>query len=76
MFFFSKFRISFHTFVLDRPKLFQMIVSDEFLKQFETEAFQTFNRCFSTEFTLLKNTYVSEKLPFPHFPIAIFLGDC
>ena len=43
------------------PKLFQMTVSDEFLKQCETEAFLKLNSCFSTEFARLKNTYVSEK---------------
>ena len=43
------------------PKLFQMIVSDEFLKQCETEAFLKFNSCFSAEFVRLTNTYVSEK---------------
>ena len=35
---------------LDRPRLFQMIVSDEFLKQRDTEAFLKFNSGFSTEF--------------------------
>ena len=59
--FFSKFKIPFHTFVIG-PKLSQMIVSDEFLKQCETEAFLKFNGCFSTEFAHLKNTYVFEKL--------------
>ena len=48
--FFSKFKIPFHTSVIRQPKLFQMIVSDEFLKQCETEAFLRFNSCFSTEF--------------------------
>ena len=48
--FFSKFKIPFHRFVIRQPKLFQMIVSDEFLKQCDTEAFLKFNSCFSTEF--------------------------
>ena len=39
-----------------------MIVSDEFLKQCETEAFLKFNSYSSTEFACLKNTYASEKL--------------
>ena len=39
-----------------------MIVSDEFLKQCDTEAFFKFNSCFSTEFERYKNTYLSEKL--------------
>ena len=30
--------------------VFQMIVSDEFLTQCDTEAFLKFNSCFSTEF--------------------------
>ena len=40
----------FHKFVIRQPDLFQMIVSDEFLKQREAEAFLKFNCCFSTEF--------------------------
>ena len=39
-----------------------MIVSGEFLKQCETQAFLKFNSCFSTESARLENTYVSEKL--------------
>ena len=50
MFFFSKFKIPFHRFVIRQPKLFQMIVGDEVLKQCETEAFLKFNSYFSTEF--------------------------
>ena len=50
MFFFSKFKIPFHTLVIRQTKLFQMIVSDEFLKQRDTEAFLKFDSCFSTEF--------------------------
>ena len=38
-----------------------MIVSHEFLLQCKTEAFLKFNSCFSTEFVLFKNTYVSKK---------------
>ena len=60
--FLSKFKIPFRTFVIRQPKLFQMIVSDEFLEQCETETFLKFNSCFSTEFAHYKNTYVSEKL--------------
>ena len=60
--FFPKFKNPFHLYYLDRRKLFQMIVSDEFLKQCETEAFLKFNSSFSTEFARLKNTYVYEKL--------------
>ena len=47
---FSKFTIPFHRSVIRQPKLFQMKVSDKFLKQCETEAFLKFNNCFSTEF--------------------------
>ena len=62
MCFFSKFKIPFHTFVIqDRPKLFQMIVSDEFLKQCETESFLKFNSCLSTEFACLKNLDIPKK---------------
>ena len=39
-----------------------MTVSDEFLKQCETEAFLKFNSRFTTDFARLKNTNVSEKL--------------
>ena len=53
---FCKFKIPFHRFVIGQPKLFQMIVSDEVLKQRETKAFPKFNSCFSTEFAFLKNT--------------------
>ena len=42
--------IHFRTFVIRKPKLFQMIVNDEFLTQCETEAFLKLNSCFSTEF--------------------------
>ena len=45
---FSKFKIPFYTFVIDRPRLFQMIVFDDFLKHCDTEAFLKFNGCFST----------------------------
>ena len=38
-----------------------MIVSDEFLKQCETETFLKFNTRFSTEFARLNNAYVSKK---------------
>ena len=48
--FFSRFKISFYRFVIRQPKLFQMIVSDEFLIQSETEASLKFNSCFCTEF--------------------------
>ena len=54
--FFLNSRFLFIHLQLDRPKLFQMIVSDEFQKQCETEAFLKFNSCFSTEFARLKNT--------------------
>ena len=54
--FFSNLRFLFVRLYLDRPKLFPMIVSDEFLKQCETEAFLKLNSCFSTEFALLKRT--------------------
>ena len=59
--FFLNSRFLFICLKLDTPKLFQMIVSDEFLKQCEIEAFLKFNSCFSTEFARLKNIYVSEK---------------
>ena len=55
-FFSPEFKILSYVCNLDRPKLFQMIVSDQFLKQRETEAFLKLNSCFSTEFTHLKNT--------------------
>ena len=49
--FFPKFKIPCNKFDLfDRPKLFQMILSDKFLKQSDTETFLKFNNCFSTEF--------------------------
>ena len=54
MFFFSEFKIPFHTCVIRQPKLFQTIVSDEFLKQCETEAFLKFYSCFSAEFARQK----------------------
>ena len=44
--FFSQFKIPFYTFVIGQPKLFQMIVSGEFLKRCETEAFLKFNEMF------------------------------
>ena len=50
MFFFLNSRFLFIRLQLDRPKLSQMIDSDEFLKQCETEAFPEFNSYFSTEF--------------------------
>ena len=60
--FFSKFKISFHSFVIRQTQLLQMVVSDEFLKQCDTEVFLKFNdSCFSTELHV-KNTYISEKL--------------
>ena len=63
MVFCSKFkrmgRDPFHTFVVG-PKSFQMIVSDEFLKQCDTEAFLKFHSCFSNEFARLK-THTSPK---------------
>ena len=43
-----------------------MIASDEFLKQCETEAFLKSYSCFSSEFSHLKNTYLSEKLLLLH----------
>ena len=61
MFFFLNSRLLFIRLQSDKSKLFQMIVSDEFLKQFETEAFLKCNGCFSTEFASLKNTFISEK---------------
>ena len=45
MFFFSKFKIHFHTFVIRQTQLFQMMVSDEVLKQCDTEAFVKFDNC-------------------------------
>ena len=50
MFFFLNSRFLFIYLWQDRPKLFQMIVSNEFLKQRDTEAFLKFDSCFSTEF--------------------------
>ena len=47
---FSEFKVPFYGFVIRQPKLFQMIVSDEFMKMFESEVFLKFNSCFSTEF--------------------------
>ena len=47
---FSEFKIPFHRFVIKQYKLLQMIISDEFLKQCEIEAFLKFNSCFSAEF--------------------------
>ena len=46
----SEFKIPFHRFVSRQNKLFQMMVSERFLKQCEAEAFLKFNSCFSTEF--------------------------
>ena len=43
-------RFLFIRVYLDRPRLFQMIVSDEFLKQCDTEALLKFDGCFSIEF--------------------------
>ena len=60
--FFLNSKFLFICLLLDRPKLFQLTVSDEFLKQCETEAFLKFNSCFSTEFARVKNTYVSRQL--------------
>ena len=48
--FFPNSRFLFIRLYLDRPRLFQMIVSDEFLKHCDKEAFLKFNSCFSTEF--------------------------
>ena len=39
-----------------------MIVSDEILKQCDTEAFLKFNSGFSTDFASEENTHTSEKL--------------
>ena len=36
--------------LIRQTKLFQMILSDKFLKQSDTETFLKFNSCFSTEF--------------------------
>ena len=42
--------VPFDMFLIRQIQLFQMIVSDEFLKQCDTEALLKFNSCFSTEF--------------------------
>ena len=51
---FLNLRFLFIRLYLDRPKLFQVSVSDEFLKQCETEAFLKFNSCISTDIRLRK----------------------
>ena len=46
MFFFSKFKIPFHTFVIRQT---QIIPNDSQWRILETEAFLKFDSCFSTE---------------------------
>ena len=64
----SKFQPEIHFSALKIQSMWKVLQfmisndSDEFLKQCETEASLKFNRCSSTEFAHLKNTYASKKL--------------